>query len=267
MFEATMKIALVQARCTLGDKDRNIATMKKVLSGNEADLFVFCELFLSGYMVRDQVHMLAESLDGKSVAKISRLSEEIGCGILFGMARLDDELPGIIKNSAVLVSGEEGVQVYDKMHPATFGPFEEGLYFAKGNAPALMELNGSKFGTCVCYDLFHSEMARAYALAGAEAIICVSASPYTSRESFERVVPARAVENTLYSIYVNQVGTQLNLVFFGGSHAHGPRGDQIAKLPYFEEGVQIIETDRNDLCAARRARPTVRDGSDLFIQD
>ncbi len=100
----------------------------------EADLFVFCELYLTGYMVRDQVHRLAERLDGSSVSKISDLAEEHGCGILFGMAREDDELPGVIKNSAVLVS-EDGVQSYDKVHPATFGPFEEGLYFAKGKRP------------------------------------------------------------------------------------------------------------------------------------
>jgi predicted amidohydrolase len=267
MCEASMKIALVQARCALGDKDRNIATMKKALSRYEADLFVFCELYLSGYMVRDQVHGLAEGLDGRSVAKISELAEENGCGILFGMARQDDDLPGVIRNSAVLVSDKEGVQFYDKMHPATFGPFEEGLYFAKGHAPTIMELNGTRFGTCICYDVFHSEMARAYALGGAEALICISASPYTSRSSFERLLPARALENTLYSVYVNQVGTQLNLVFFGGSQAYGPSGDQVTKLPYFEEGVQSIEIDRDDLVMARRARPTIRDGSDLLIQD
>ncbi len=260
MSEADMRIALVQSRCALGDKLGNIKSMKKALAAVDADLFVFCELYLTGYMVRDQVHRLAERLDGGSVSKISDLAEEHGCGILFGMAKEDDELPGVIKNSAVLVS-EEGVQSYDKVHPATFGPFEEGLYFAKGDAPTIMEYRGVVFGTCICYDLFHSEMARAYALGGAEVLVCLSASPYTSRDSFERIVPARAVENTVYSIYVNQVGTQLNQVFFGGSQAYGPRGDQLAKCRYFQDDIRMIEIDRNELDLARRMRPTVRDGS------
>ena len=204
MSEGDMRIALVQSRCALGDKQGNIESMKKALAAVEADLFVFCELYLTGYMVRDQVHRLAERLDGRSVSKISDLAEEHGCGILFGMAREDDELPGVIKNSAVLVS-EDGVQSYDKVHPATFGPFEEGLYFAKGDAPSMMEFRGVGFGACICYDLFHSEMARAYALGGAEVLVCLSASPYTSREAFERIIPARAVENT-HLLHICQSG-------------------------------------------------------------
>ena len=250
----------MQSRCALGDKQGNIESMKKALAAVEADLFVFCELYLTGYMVRDQVHRLAERLDGRSVSKISELAEEHGRGILFGMAREDDELPGVIKNSAVLVS-EEGVQSYDKVHPATFGPFEEGLYFAKGGAPSMMEFRGLDLGACICYDLFHSEMARAYALGGAELLVCLSASPYTSREAFERIVPARAVENTIYTIYVNQVGTQLNQVFFGGSQAYGPRGDQLERCRYFQDDIRTIDIDRNELGLARRMRPTVRDGS------
>jgi predicted amidohydrolase len=260
-----MKIALAQARCALSDKERNLIKMEEIITGNEADLFVFSELYLTGYMVRDRVFQLAEPTDGESIGRIERLAEEHGCGIMFGMARWDDELPGVLRNSAVMVSPDEGVQIYDKLHPATFGPFEEGLYFGKGKEPNLFSLDGHKIGACICYDLFHSEIGRAYALAGAEALICISASPYTSREYFERLVPARAIENTLYTIYVNQVGAQLNLVFFGGSEAYGPRGNRLCKCRYFEEDVQIIETDIQSLHLARRNRPTVRDGSDSFI--
>ncbi len=111
----------------------------------------------------------------------------------------------------------------------------------------------------VCYDLFFPELVRSYALSGAEAIVCISASPVTSRDFFEKLIPARAVENTAYIIYVNQVGTQLNQVFFGGSEAAGPRGDRIAKNRYFERDMNIIETSLSELQAARRNRPTVRD--------
>lgn len=257
-----MKIALAQARCALANKERNLAKMEDIVSHNEADLFVFSELYLTGYMVRDRVFQLAERTDGESIGAIERMAAEHDCGIMFGMARWDDVLPGVLRNSAVLVSPEEGVQIYDKLHPATFGPFEEGLYFGKGKEPNLFSLNGHKIGACVCYDLFHSDIGRAYALAGAEAMICISASPYSSREYFERLVPARAIENTLCTVYVNQVGAQLNLVFFGGSEAFGPRGERLCKCRYFEEDVEVIEMDRDALELARRNRPTVRDGSD-----
>jgi predicted amidohydrolase len=46
---------------------------------------------------------------------------------------------------------------------------------------------------------------------------------------FEKLIPARAIENTVYTVYVNQVGTQLNQVFFGGGEACGPRGGRAVK--------------------------------------
>jgi predicted amidohydrolase len=259
-----MKIALAQVRCVLGDRDRNLEKMHKVVSSTEADLFVFCELYLTGYMIRDRVFSQAEHIGDNSVTEVGKMAEEHDCGILFGMARRDDELPGVLRNSAVMVSPKEGVQVYDKLYPATFGPFEEGLYFGKGSEPKMFQLDDHKFGVDICYDLFHAEIARTYALSGAEALITISASPFTSREYFERLVPARAIDNTMYSIYVNQVGAQLNMVFFGGSEAYGPRGDRLCKCRYFEEDVQVIETDSHALHLARRNRPTVRDGSEAL---
>ncbi|QLH75251.1 MAG: carbon-nitrogen hydrolase family protein [Methanomassiliicoccales archaeon] len=259
-----MKIALAQLRCALADKEVNVAKMGKLIGEQDADLFVFCELYLTGYMVRDRINSLAEPLHGPSVRKIERLAEEHDCAILFGMARLDDDLPNILRNSAVMVSEKEGVQVYDKQYPATFGPFEEGLYFGAGDGPVMMTHKGFRLGIEICYDIFHSEIARTHALSGAEALITISASPYTSRDFFERIVPARAIENTVYSIYVNQVGAQLGMVFFGGSEAYGPRGDRLAKCRYFDEDVKVIEIDRHDLELARRGRPTIRDGDAML---
>ena len=84
------------------------------------------------------------------------------------------------------------------MNLATFGPFEEGLYFGAGSSGTLMEVEGRKIGVVICYDLFFPELAKSYALAGAETVICISASPITSRDFFERLIPARAIENTAY---------------------------------------------------------------------
>jgi predicted amidohydrolase len=254
-----MRIALAQIPCALGDKKENLARMRKVVKSGNADLYVFPELFLTGYMVRDEIFRLAEGLDGKSVKAVQRLADEHGTNVLFGMAAWDDDVPGVVHNSAVMVSPNEIIQRYDKVNPANFGPFEEGFYFGAGSSGTLMEVEGHRIGVVICYDLFFPELAKSYALAGAETLICISASPVTSREFFERLIPARAIENTTYAVYVNQVGTQLNQVFFGGSEACGPRGNRLAKNKYFEEDLSVVETSVDELRAARRARPTVRD--------
>jgi predicted amidohydrolase len=254
-----MQIAMAQIPCALGDKKENLERMKSVVEAGQSDLYVFSELFLTGYMIRDEVHRLAEAIDGPSIQAVQNIAAEHGAHILFGMPTWDAELPAVLRNSAVMVSPNGEVNRYDKVDPATFGPFEEGLYFGAGQDGLLVEIQGRKIGVMICYDLFFSELARSYALAGAEALVCISASPFTSRESFERLVPARAVENAMYSIYVNQTGTQLNQVFFGGSMAYGPRGELLAKCKYFDKDLAVAKLCTYDLRAARRLRPTVRD--------
>jgi predicted amidohydrolase len=254
-----MKIALAQIRCALGDKEENLKRMQKVIRKADADLCVFSETYLTGYMCRDLFYPLAERTDGKSVKRVAKMAREKGCDIIFGMPVEDDEIPGVLRNSAVHVSQDGVVQRYDKLFLANFGPFEEELYFGPGKGPVMFDVNGTKVGAIICFDVFFPEIAKSYALSGAETVVCISASPTTSRPFFEALVPARAIEDTIYMVYVNQVGTQLNQIYHGGSEAVGPRGEILVKNKYFEEEITVIETDPAQLEIARRFRPTVAD--------
>jgi len=253
------RIALVQTPCVLGDKIGNLQRMERSLDRVEADVYVFCELFLTGYMCRDLLAQLAEPMDGKSVTRVTGMAQERECSIIFGMPCLSDEVPGLIYNSAVAVDADGDWQRYDKINLANFGPFEEKFYFSPGKRPVVFELEGVKLGACICYDLFFSELSKSYALKGVDGIVCISASPSTSREQFERIMPARAVENTTYVMYSNQVGAQLNMVFFGGSQAYGPRGEQVGKCAYLKEDACVVKIDKHETRLAKRIRPTVRD--------
>jgi len=253
-----MRIALSQVPCHLGDKGKNLESMESMLGECEADLFVFAETFITGYMVRDRFFTLAETAQGESVKRVASMAEEHGCHILFGAPLWDVEIGGILRNSAVAVSPQGEVQRYDKLFLANFGPFEEKIYFEQGRTPAIFEMGGFKFGICICYDLFFPELAKHYAMSGADGLFCISAAPVTSRPLFERIIPARAVEDTIYSIYVNQVGTQLNQVFHGGSQAFSPTGTEIAKCDYMGRDLKVVDLSRKELELARRMRPTLR---------
>ncbi|MDD1743503.1 MAG: carbon-nitrogen hydrolase family protein [Methanomassiliicoccales archaeon] len=253
------RIALAQTHCVLGDKAENLKRMEACLDQAEADIYVFAELFLTGYMCRDRLFRLAEAIDGRSVTRVAGMAEERECAIVFGMPTWSDEVRGLMHNSSVAVDPDGEVQVYDKVNLANFGPFEERFFFTPGESPAMFDLFGRKYGACICYDLFFPELAKAYALAGADAVLCISASPSTSREQFERILPARAVEGTMYALYTNQVGTQLNLVFFGGAQAYGPKGNLMSRAKYFEDDVVVVDLDEHELETARRMRPTIKD--------
>ncbi len=254
----SMKLLLGQLSPELGDKEKNVEKMKQTVEGREADLAFFGELFLTGYMCRGEFTRLAESVDGESVRVMSKISEENNTHIMFGMPELDEKTK-IIYNSSVLVSPNGKTQVYRKLHLATFGPFEEQLYFGKGSELQLFETGIARIGPIICFDTFFPELSKYYALKGADMIACISAGPSSSKPMFETVLPARAVENTVFVLYCNLVGTELNMVFHGGSFVVGPRGDEKAKGKYYEEDIIECEIDLKELPASREARPTIRD--------
>ncbi|MDD5503270.1 MAG: carbon-nitrogen hydrolase family protein, partial [Candidatus Thermoplasmatota archaeon] len=171
----------------------------------------------------------------------------------------DEKMEGKIYNAAVLVHPDGRIDHYEKMHLPTFGPFEEKWYFASGDKLPIFETKFGKIGLQICYDLFFPEITKAYALQGADIVFCISASPSTTRKFFELILPARAIENTVFMVYSNLVGPQDKLVFWGGGCAIDPRGNVLAKGKYFEDDICIAEVDLGMMRNYRRNRPTIAD--------
>ncbi len=252
------EIALVQASPELGDKEANLKKMREFVEGTEADLFLFGELYLTGYMCKDLFAKLAEDLHGPSVKEVARIARESNTSIIFGMPERDEKT-GLIYNSCLYVGSGGDVTSYRKLYPANFGPFEELQYFRRGNELTVVDTDVGRIGLMICYDTFFPEVAKGLALRGAHILACISAAPATSKPLFDMVIPARAVENTCFFLYSNIVGTELNVVFQGGTQAIGPRGEQLGKATDFQEGVVRCDLNLEDVEVAKRFRPTLRD--------
>ncbi len=254
-----MRIALCQRFSKMKDKSKNIEMIRKAVKDTDADLVIFPEAFLTGYVIRDDFFSLAETIPGPSSQEIASIAENSGKGILFGMVRKDDSASGHLYNSAVYASPKGELDYYDKTYPVNFGPFEERFYFGEGNDLPLFQQDGFRFGTIICYDIFFPELTKAYAMMGADFVACISASPSATRPFFEKVMATRAIENTIYFAYANVVGTQGNLVFWGGNAVIGPRGNTLAKGEYYEEDTVTADLSKETLRMARENRPTIRD--------
>lgn len=253
-----MKAALAQLESAIGDKAKNLKKLETVVASAGADLLLVGELFLSGYMARDAFAGLAEPIDGPSVKAVQRIAAEHGTHIVFGMPEREEDTKRLF-NTSVLVAPDGKVAPYRKVYPANFGPFEEGLYFGRGDGLTLVDTKLGRFGLLICYDSFFPELAKAYALQGADALAIISASPSTSKPFFDRILPARAIENGVYVLYANIVGTQLNVVFKGGTQAIGPRGEDLGRAEDLVESVITATVDMRDVRTARTFRPTLRD--------
>lgn len=252
------KAALAQLDPALLDKGKNLKKLEKAVAKADADLFLAGELYLTGYMARDGFARLAESIDGPSVKIVSRVAQETGTHIVFGMPEREAGTKRLY-NVSVMALPDGRVASYRKIYPANFGPFEEGLYFGRGSELTLVDTKLGKIGLLICYDTFFPELGKAYALEGADVLAIISASPVTSKGFFDRVLPARAIENALYVLYANLVGTELNVVFQGGTQAIGPRGEDLGRAKDFEEGTVEATVDARDVTTARAFRPTLRD--------
>jgi predicted amidohydrolase len=262
-----MKVALVTMRPKIADKKANLEIMKKHVEKTKADIYVFGELSICGYHVKEELRDIAETVDGPAIKYMKNVAKENNCYIVFGMPTEDSDIKGLIYNSSVLVHPNGKVDVYNKWFLPTVGPFEEKIFFDEGEKLKICETKFGKIGLIVCYDIFFPELCRAYTLLGADIIICISATPTVSRKLFEAIIPARAVENTVFFIYVNLVGTQENLIFWGGSQAYDPLSNLLVKAPYFKESVKVIDIDLKQLKYSRAVRPLLRDIKSEIYQD
>ena len=253
-----MKAALAQLDATVGDKAKNLKKLERAVAAAKADLLLAGELFLTGYMARDAFAQLAEPLDGPSVGAVQAIAAEHGTHVLFGMAEREAGTQRLF-NAAVLVAPDGKVAAYRKVYPANFGPFEEGLYFARGEDLTIVDTKIGRIALLICYDSFFPELAKAYAIEGAQLLAIISASPATSKPFFDKILPARAIENAMPLVYANLVGTELNIVFQGGTQAIGPRGENLGRAEDFVESTITADVDLRDVPTARAFRPTLRD--------
>lgn len=245
-----MKAALCQLLSVPGDVRRNTDAVLKALESDDADLFIFPEMFLTDYSFRD-FDSVMDDVKGALDRILSETSKK-RCTAVVGGPRYD----GGVLNTAYVIS--DHIAYYDKINLPNFGPFSERECFRPGSGPFMFECDGFRFGVIVCYDIFFPELTKMYAMNGADAVICISASPVTSKTPFERVIPARAVESTVYMLFVNNIGFRGNMEFFGKSRCLTPTGD-ISVILDHDEAIRTVELSRDDIEFARMQRPTIAD--------
>jgi predicted amidohydrolase len=261
-MKTKIKLALAQISSKRENKIENLLKIEKLtLKAKQqgAELIIFPEMSLTGYVLLDQVYEVAETIPGPSTQKIETLAKKTGMHIIFGMPELSEKTQATIFNTAVCVGPQGVIGKYRKMYLPTHSVFEEKRYFRPGYEAAAFKTEFGNIGLTICYDVFFPEVYRLIRLMGAQLIICISASPAVRRSYFEILTSARALENTAFLAYVNLAGVEDGLQFWGGSRLVGPTGDVLARAKYDEEDFVVCEVDFGDLKAAETFIPTLRD--------
>jgi predicted amidohydrolase len=257
-----IKVALAQMSCKVGDKAHNIRTMATYIieaKKQKADIILFPELSVTGYVTKDRTYELAETIPGPSTEKIEKLARENHIHVIHGMIEKSAKASGVVHNTAVLTSPKGVIGHYRKMYLPTHSIFEEKRYFRQGYETPVFDTSIGRVGIIICYDIFFPEIVRLLRLKGAEMIACISASPSVRRNYFEMLTTARALENTAYVVYVNLVGIEDGLQFWGGSRIIAPNGRIIAQAKYDEEDLTLGTIDYTDILRTETFVPALRD--------
>lgn len=197
------KIALAQINCNRGDKAANLQKMEEYArkaKEQNAELVIFPELSLTGYVLRDEIYELAEKIPGPSTSIMEKLAKEIEMHIVFGMPELSEKTEATVYNSAALIGPQGFIGKYRKMHLPTHSFFEEKRYFRPGYDVDVFETKLGKIGLIICYDIFFPEISRLARLKGAKLIICISASPAVRRAFFETYSCQGLGKRSLFSL-------------------------------------------------------------------
>ena len=228
-----LHVLLAQLNPKLRDVEKNIETAEGVLAHSTGtDLAIFPELFLGGYTTSG-VEELALDLEGPEVGEMSRLARENDTAVIFGLHELVSD--GVANSAVCLDRRGNPAGTYRKTHLFD----EERRVFVAGDELLIVDLEGIETGLMICFDVEFPEVARALATAGANLLVTISANMDPFARDHDVFATARALENGLAHIYVNQVGEGETFTFAGGTTAISADGEHLAAASITEDVVEI----------------------------
>ncbi|QQS48779.1 MAG: NAD+ synthase [Acidobacteriota bacterium] len=267
----TTRIALAQINPTVGDFEGNtnriIASIERGRQAG-ADIVALPELALTGYPPEDLL-LKPQFINANRRALDRIVSATEGIIAVVGFVDRTSD----IHNAAAVICDGELKAVYHKNYLPNYSVFDEYRYFDAGVTAPIFEYGDLLFGVNICEDIWYpGGPTKTQALAGAQIIINISASPYHAGKGRdrERMMATRAEDNAVAVAYVNIVGGQDELVFDGQSLIIDERGRVVARGRLFEEDFIVADINaervfKERLHDPRRRQERIEALSDLEV--
>ncbi|NQE46490.1 Nitrilase [ANME-1 cluster archaeon GoMg2] len=218
-----MKAAVAQVKLC-NDIGANLITLSKYIlqaSKEDIDLLCFPECNITGY-VRDFTDVNQNEVK-ETLNIIQKQVTHSGVNVIVGAPYFERKKRF---NTAIVMLTNGKRQIYHKINLTS----SDEAYFKKGKEPLIFQLGDAKFGVLICRDQNDSMLAHEYKALGADAIFILSAHFYDPIEAIQKInknraLPiARAVENNLWVLKANAVGSSNEKISLGGSLIIDPNG-------------------------------------------
>jgi predicted amidohydrolase len=263
------RIALAQLSPRLGDVAANLelsADWLRRATAEGAQLTVFPELALTGYLLSDLVTEVALRADDPRLAALSREAP----GMLMAIGFVEETADHRYANSAALLRDGGLVGLHRKVYLPTYGLFDEGRFTRPGDRIRTQEVGEplGRIGLSVCEDFWHPSLPLLQAQDGASLLVNIAAGPARAPGSaagvraiggWQRMQETYALLGTVAVAFCNRVGNEEGLTFWGGSRLLAPDGSVVAEGPLYEEALVIGSLETDDLRMQRYGLPLLAD--------
>jgi predicted amidohydrolase len=230
-----------------------------------ADLVVFPELSLTGYILQDLVPDVAiDPLNAPGLQQLLQGCRDIAC--IFGFVEISDRYN--YYNAAAYVAEGRIQHVHRKLYLPTYGMFDEMRFFAMGEKLRTVRTPFGPLGLLICEDLWHPSTLYLHVQDGARVVVTLSSSPgrgvrthegFQTSQGWEILLKALSQFYTVYNLYANRAGIEDGAYFPGGSMVVGPVGEVIARSQTPGEDLVLAELDLDEIRRARLFTPVLRD--------
>ena len=243
MASKKISIGIIQENPVVGDIKGNLelakVAIKKLSIKNPPDIFLFTEMFITGYPPEDLI--LRDDLLNQAYDAVHELShEKPESFIVIGYPKKEGNsifnCAGVLRNNSIITE-------YRKQELPNYEVFDEKRYFQPGNSAGIFEVNGLRIALSVCEDIWHEKVINQAHESKANLILNLNASPFHLEKINERkkLISNQASKYSLPIVYANQVGGQDELVFDGTSMVMSELGTQVMQLAKFETDQKIAE--------------------------
>jgi predicted amidohydrolase len=208
---------------------------------DDSDLILFPELALSGYMLQDKLYEDAWEL--WELDELAALSKDVDIAV--GVALREDRL---FRNAALYFLDAKMHAKHIKVHLPNYGMFEEARYFEDGNSFEVFEAHNKKISMLVCEDIWHESVHEELIRLNPDIILVLAASPARGfsddglaiEKKWYAIIKQVAKECRAKLVFVNRVGFEDGLGFWGGSCVVDAEGNIQERLEKFERVVKTL---------------------------
>lgn len=254
-----LTISIVQTELSWENSERNIAHFEILLNQVPAttDLVVLPEMFNTGFTMNAQP--VAQPVHGPACQWLVEQSKKHNYAITGSIVTEEN---GKYYNRLHWVTPDGKVQTYDKRH--LFRMANEHHHYTAGNTRLITQLKGWKICPLVCYDLRFPVWIRnrkEY-----DCLVFIANWPEARSNAWSTLLQARAIENQVYAVGVNRIGTDgNNIPYSGDSAVIDPKGTPISNTKPNQESVETVTLNWNDLESFRKKFPVMEDADDFTI--